>query len=371
MENHTKETILEVIKKEQELCFDKEQVVKDVWYRELSYADLTTDKLFTSGIQLLKNKGDLCVSSVNACDENLQSFSSHAEGQLLAKLNIPASYYHRCPDSLKSTNFNYWANEGHLAHKDIILRCKKVDFDGKYLVRGVVSKRFKKEYDDVFTFPLTIEAIEAIGKDVGGVEYRHFHKLDDITILDVLFPSLSREMNFITAVPGIQIMNSEVGVSCFHIRPLVYSINLGSHNYIFDNTNNGSKSFYHTSVFDGPSLGQAVYAAREAAEIGVASLFLMSTQRVKEPLKKIEAIVNNSSIIPKKLMSIFEEEWKEVAEAPKLEMVRSILNAVAELPVFQRYQATAEVGRYLNIFGKKDRIKQIFEEDVSEIDTIE
>jgi hypothetical protein len=179
-------------------------------------------------------------------------------------------------------------------------------------------------------------------------------------------------MNFLTAIPGLQIMNSEVGSSCFHIRPLVYSLNLGSHNYIFDNTNNGSHSFYHTSIFDQASLGQAVYAAREAAEVGVASLFVMSTQRIKNPLEKIKSIVDNSSSIPKSLMTMFEEEWREVEEAPKLEMVRSILNAVAELPVFQRYQATAEVGRYLNIFGQRDsRIRQIMEEDVEEIGTIE
>ena len=66
--------------------------------------------------------------------------TTYALGQLLTYLRIPRPYFRRCPDALKSNNFNYWI--GTFQDKQMLMR----KWNG--VVRAFFTTHYTPEMDD-------------------------------------------------------------------------------------------------------------------------------------------------------------------------------------------------------------------------------
>lgn len=97
--------------------------------------------------------------------------SALAEGQLLARLKIPAAYFHRCPHLLRAFNFNYWTKVSPFVDQRIVAREVKLADNleinpfVRYIVRAIVSRRYNTAFDDVHVIP---KFLETLLEDIAG-----------------------------------------------------------------------------------------------------------------------------------------------------------------------------------------------------------
>lgn len=297
-------------------------------------------------------------------DENsIINLSIHAEGQLLARLNIPASYLHRCPDSLQIENVNYWLNKN---KSEYLLR-----FDGENHVRAVFSTRYTP-IDDVNLIPVVLEGLqnEAAEQRLDDLHIKSFIKGSEFTLLRVLYKSLKAEKvekdkkDSRYYWGGVSIVNSEVGKSAIWIKPIVRTATSTKGGFDFiDRCDKGSTRLVHMGEVNLGKIGDAIKLAKRAAETSIAQLMKMEYEIVKEPAKAARVFIENTDFIANKFADIIEEEYQDIEEASRLALAESILAAVRELPTFQQYLAEGEVGRWLNLV---DDIEERFQAIVQE-----
>lgn len=279
--------------------------------------------------------------------------TSYAEGQLLARLRIPARYIHRCHNRLQADNINHWISRDR--SKELLTRWHRDT------IRAIFSTRFSPDMDDHLLLP---EVFDALEQEFGDkLSILCFSKVGDFTVLQIGFPDLSTSHGA-NYVAGIQIANSEVGRSSLRIQPLVAEQYEYHTRYSFiDSSQEGAVSIRHIGDLNATRIREAVLKAREVAQVGIYRLLEAEQEIIINPVQEVKNIVEDSDFLTERLIDIAEETWKDTQETTKLKLARSILEAVSELPLFQKYIAEKEIGRYLNLFqDTTERLDSIVEQ---------
>ena len=288
--------------------------------------------------------------------------TSTAEGQLLARLKIPAAYFHRCLSQLRSQNYNYWAQTEQFSKQNLVLR-QVEDSEQLHIrkcIRAVVSRRYNTAFDDVHVIP---QFLDTLLTDSSGY-ISTFEKSLEFTRLFIVFRDTHVERDGIIAEAGIVLTNSEVGMSCLHVRPYI----LWDRRFDLYDTMS-SLSFYHSGQFDLSEILKAGLNQKEVAQAGLAQLLVRGTQTIENPLRQIQKLADrNEGVFSTRVLEMLRGEWEEQRNVSLLLVVRSILETVKDLPVFQKHLATEAVGRYLNLFGDAEaRVRAMVREDLDEI----
>jgi len=172
------------------------------------------------------------------------SLDGWAETQLLARLNIPASYIHRCPNHLKAANFNYWINQQ--PHKRMLVRY----YDNT--VRAIFSSRYNNQMDDLNVIPPILEALQA-----DDLHIQTFDKMSDFTFMRCFYRSCIAEKDGLKLCAGVVVTNSEVGKSALWIKPTVRGHSTSSWDFL-DSSSEGSTRIQHTGTLDPDQLNHPV-----------------------------------------------------------------------------------------------------------------
>lgn len=145
--------------------------------------------------------------------------TSWATTQVCQRLNIPASYFKRCPPELQDEQFNYWIDHvGQNGHTHApkaerwLLRTKD---DG---LRGVLTERYAclDNRDVLETLRPLIEPHYQVG---------WFALTDESFHLRLLDPKLAREvLPHDRLVAGVHLANSEVGKRAVTVDAMVYRL---------------------------------------------------------------------------------------------------------------------------------------------------
>jgi len=312
----------------------KEKILEAV----TDYAERCTDTTTNIGRLLRLEENENFELHVEPVD-----ISTHAEGQLLSRLRIPASYLHRCPNGLQAVNINYWIgqNDG----KELLFRY----IDNR--VRAIFSSRYSP-IDDNFLIPEVLDALQAESKDenLENIHLRTFDKTDDFTMLRVLYKDLQVEQDGQIYWAGVNIINSETGMSAIWIKPTIRG---GTSNACYDYLDKlatGATRFVHVGDIEIDAIRQAVREAKEAAEVGIAKILEASALIVDDPANEARNLIQEADFLPNRIISVIEEQYEDQETASKLHVAQSILEAVKDLPTFQKYLAECEVGRYLDLF---------------------
>ena len=289
----------------------------------------------------------------------LQPLSPYAEGQLLSLLRMPASYIHRCPNSLQATNINYWLKTR--GSKKIRLR----KHSGR--VRGITSTRYNTELDDHNTYKLLFEVVDEYARQNNireeQIYLRPITKEDDYTIARLYIRDIQAGTEDVAFWAGVEIVNSEVGRSSLWIRPVNRG---GSRGRVFeycDTAEDGCTRITHLSKITSAGLSGAFRDALETAQVGIHRLLEASREVVERPVEDLEALALNSQVLTNRIVSCLKEQFEKEERITKLSFIQDILRATAELPIFKKHLAEKEAGHYLSLFrDAKNRISSIVEE---------
>lgn len=323
---NTKE-ILQMIEEHQEEALDEETLVGNLEYHERGYINNNAKVM------------DL-------------SISDHAENQLLTRLGIPTLYKKRCPFWLAQTNFNYWRDK----HKEKQLKLRLLIRDSKYYCRAVMTPRYVP-MDNYQVVPLIIQELENFQRN-NDIEF-NYEWTPDFCMIRAHYKHLSVEQGDLRVQALVSISNSETGMASLKIQPSLriptYPWSRVTDLYVSDKNREGVTSIRHLKEFSSERVREAIRKAIEVAQVGAARALVANQEQVQAPLEVIENFVYHNPLVPKLVLEILEDEWKEKAFASKLQIGAAILDALQTLPLFARHQAECEVGRYLNLFQNSSR----------------
>lgn len=357
LEDERKKAILTKVNNQAKYKFDKVIPVKELYRRPDCCSFLLKDNTY-AGTDL--------------------DISNSAESQLLNRLSIPARYLHKCSDSLQAANVNEWISK-QKSGSNILLRMmlsndwltlkqgpvRKEDFTllpEPNMVRAIFSDKYGY-IDDSFLIPTAIDALQKLDEK-NNLHLKYFYTDWDFSLLRVVYRNeLSAKKDNRMYWAGVSICNSETGKSAVWIKPYVRVSNLKTKQVysILDSNKDGSTRFIHRGELDPIRIRKAITDAITAAQTGITQLMLAETRTVKQPtvfLKKL-----GTDIFPSRIISILEEEYKEQETANQLQLTESILAAVKDLPVYEKYKAEAGAGRLISLFEDIDaRIADIITE---------
>jgi hypothetical protein len=274
------------------------------------------------------------------------SLSTHAESQLLSRLEIPVSYFRRCPSPMRSVNVNYWINQSR--GKKLLLRFHEG------VVRGILSSRFTITKDDKHVFPTILSSVEE------DMKLESFEKDEEMSILRVRLPHIITQKDF-SLVAGITVVNSEVGMSSIIISPVVgYGYN-NDHYWLGDNIGEGVTRIRHVGDLNEENLTEAFRKAGETAQLGIVTALEKDVNYIEKPIERVRSIVEDTTYIPNSILVVLEDEYRDMEISSELDITMSILKKVRELPavesrLVQRTKIESYLGSCLGLFhdlGKK------------------
>ncbi len=326
---NTKSQILEQVRLNTQVTHDQEAKVGELCYLEDGYSWCQQHEGEEEKLQLLH-------------------MSSHAEGQLLQRLGIPIAYIHRCPFTLAKRNLDYWLH--HYTDKDIKFRL--VDGEKGTRCRAVVTPRYVP-MDDKDVIPEILDQLGALAQN-DDISFGYL-TTDDFSILRAYYSHLEVRRGDLTLRALITISNSETGMAALIIRPTILIPTYPWHHFpdlhISDSRREGLTSIRHLKEFSAGRVQDAVKRAYEAAQVGLARALALDEVKVSNPFEAIESLVHHNNLLPKKILVLLEDEWREKQEASKLQIGAAILDCLQNLPLFTKHQVECEVGRYLNLFA--------------------
>jgi hypothetical protein len=153
-------------------------------------------------------------SSLREIDISGQSFRvlTSAQRLLANRLRVPYSYLFRCPEELQANNLNYWIDQEARNRQSLFCR-----FDGNHL-RAVFMERYTP-----------IDNLEVLHKmaDYGfDLEQKIQFSMDEEMML-IKVPDYHNSFllsRYDRIVPGISIVNSEVGILALSIEAFYYRL---------------------------------------------------------------------------------------------------------------------------------------------------
>lgn len=276
--------------------------------------------------------------------------TQHAMSQLLARLKVPSTFYGRCPQHLQEEIFNVFnANR-----KDIPYL---VRMDGNINCRAVMTTRYGV-IDDTEVFPVVKEALD------GRAEPLQLQKFPDITMLTCVFPDITVHHDGVEYRGGLNIVNSEVGMSALWIEPVVF---VGRHMFCNRRALKGSLSTefrtIHKRSLTSQEISEKVNIAYNACQVGIREVAEAATVQVEMPY--LLALIDESPVMPSATSNLLREVIKTKQNMTKLEAAKILDDAVRELPLFRRIQAQQFIGdRVIGLFVTlKDYLNAIKNKD--------
>lgn len=275
--------------------------------------------------------------------------SSHALSQILGRLKIPGDYFHTCPGKLKAANFNHWTS---INKKEWLLRFF-MQGDATQL-RGVLSSLYKK-LDDIDVFQRLKEVLEIQEQKT---HIQSFSKDPFVSRMIVSLPTLAVTSEGQTITAQVSITNSEVGLWALTIAPSV-SID-GTYTFV-DLNKEGATSIHHIGKDPLSGVKEALNKAIDAAQAGIVRIIQLQKEGLVETKGQL-AIIRETMTLEKAMLDSLEEEFGSKLELQRLEVAKSILNLVKDLPLIRKFEIECKVGQYLDLFGDINaRIKDLFE----------
>jgi hypothetical protein len=149
----------------------------------------------------------------NPARQTAFELTRRAQCQLLSRLNIPVSYFDRCPAKLKNIQANFWAQRG--------------GYDREVMVRSVEGQRARAILSQAYTPLDDYDVVPLIADILGDYDLTIAQSdfTEDYTHLRILFNQTRTEARAGDVVQtGVHISNSEVGLRAVHFEPLVYRL---------------------------------------------------------------------------------------------------------------------------------------------------
>lgn len=293
--------------------------------------------------------------------------SRHAETQLLNRLGIPAGYYYRCNDQLKSDNFWYWKDHHQFRDKQLLLRWINNH------IRAIFSTRYSPDLDDAVLLPVALSALReaCTGTPEDTLHLKDFYQEEDFTLLRALYKDDRTEHEGTLYFAGVTIVNSEVGKSSIWIRPTIRSGNhLGAHDFI-DRSKEGCVSIRHIGNLKVEKVREAIIEAKRVASIGIYRLMETATEIIEDPVQATTKLVENSNFLTQRMIQIIEEEYQDQQNVTRLRMAQTMLESIRELPLFNRYLAEQDIGNFLKLFRDTETRLDSISEDLVQLQRIE
>jgi len=293
--------------------------------------------------------------------------SSHAELQLLARLKIPAAYFHRCPGNLQHSQLKHWLHTATNKDKEMVFRMIRPN-----LARAVVSQRYVA-MDDLNIMPLILDTLSA----KTDLHIRSFYKDNDFTLLRSLFTEMmvtspnDSERHYWA---GVEVCNSETGMSALWIAPLIRTGSRSTaraYDLVDRHGIAAGTRLLHINQKEPATIQIAIELALKTAQAAIAHLITLETEVVTNPSVFILDWTKQADFLPNRLMNILAEEYEAQQEATKLAIAERILEAVKNLPVFTKRLAEAEVGRFLHLFQDTEERIQGLVEVFQQVQTVE
>jgi len=305
------------------------------------------------------------VNPKNSMEENelfIFNLSSHAELQLLQRLKVPVSYFHRCPVNLQITQTDHWLHNT-FANKEMTFRT----IDGNQ-VRAALTNRYVP-MDDLVIFPEILTSLAEARQDL---LIRSFYKDNDFTLLRSVYTDLTvispNDPNR-HYWAGIEVRNSETGMSALWISPVIRSgrTDIGvAYDFLDSNKEGGTRLLHVKPKEDRETIDNAIKTALKTAQAAISHLIQMESVVIENPAQELKNFAEITDHVPNRLIDILITEYEHTLQMKKLAFAEVILNAVKDLPVFSKRMAEAEVGRYLNLFEDTDeRIDAILENHIT------
>jgi len=273
-----------------------------------------------------------------------------AEGQFLTKIQVPISFFHRCPTPLQQLILDHFNKD-----KDYLLRCVE-DGEQDYC-RAVLSPMYTIKYDNHLIFPIILNVLKN-----ENVSLRSFANDTIMARMECVIDNSEVKYQNHVVTPGIMITNSETGHSSLWIEPVVIingKFTLASRHYIRQEY----PAFRH--IHKGEGIDQAeiettVKKALEVAQVGV----IQYLEKLNEPIRAEKALdfANSIEALPKRFTALYEDQWKQEENLLKERVLQDILAAASELPLLSKIAVEQSVGRWFGIFEKyENRMANLIE----------
>jgi hypothetical protein len=264
--------------------------------------------------------------------------SQPALQQMLVSCGIPGQFFEKCPPGLKALNFNHFLqckpNKSHLyrfANWPTAI--------GK--LQGFLGSQYKP-MDDTLIMPVIMKALEGQDVDIsynrdGLISYTliKFNKIN-ITQGDDVFSA------------GIAITNSETGHSALWIEPVVFN-----NAHVINNrralfAEGADIRISHITDFNPERIQKMIKFCTDIAQVGITQYLEYKDDIVTA--KEVVNFMKSKDTIPKRFISIMEEQLAHEVEITRQMAWRKILDLAKELPLFQRNQMNQDVGEWTGIF---------------------
>lgn len=287
--------------------------------------------------------------------------TSWAQSQLLNKLGIPASFFKRCPHSLRQDNANYFLHNAP-SRRTFLLRTRMGSGNCEGKIRGVLSSRFTP-CDDVFLIDAVLHALRNY-----AVQYEEFTQAEEITILktkflDLCSASTLNGQNIVPVYAGLSVRNSEVGYSALYIEPCIM---LGNITIINPSSPEVAQIARNTHTRKGLGdligaslLGEHITKIINLGQTGILQAIEAYTQPVTNPHATLQKIVEDSGFLSQRFVGIVMEDIQHEIEVSKLRLAQAILTCCKNLPIVSEYEAQAEVGKWLGLFSQYSRFEAV------------
>lgn len=278
----------------------------------------------------------------------VMNFNNFAKTQLLTRLTMPKSYIDRCSNDLANTNIQYWLNV--FKDKELVFRSFKNDHTEIY---AVVSTRFNREFDDINSIPIIYNLI----KDIPEIQLTSYNYSPMLSELLITFRDLQIENE---PIGGISIVNSEVGLSCLHIRPFLFLKGLP----IYSQNKELITSFKHLGNRDiSGDIKTLSSVLKESIQLGKLQLSILEQEVIEDIEKEFEVINFVCPNVSKRVLETLKSEWNLSERTTKLQFIEGIIQAsnLDSLPLFKQFNIKQEIGGYLQILNKSqlNRLRQI------------
>jgi hypothetical protein len=276
-----------------------------------------------------------------------------AKSQFLTKINIPVSFFDRCPTRLQQQILDHFNTE-----RDYLLRC----VEGNHC-RAVLSSVFTLGYDNHLTLPIILQELEDL-----DVELRSFIDNENITRMEIVMTDATVEHLGKRLTPGLMVTNSETGHSSLWIEPIVLIDNswiLASRAHILREYP-AFRQIHKGEGLKPDKVAQTVQEALKAAQVGVIQYMEAMNEKLKS--EKVLDFVKTIDAFPKRFIGIFESQWALQEQISREEAVREILKAAADLPILSKISVEQATGRWAGIF---DHYTKRFEEIGKQIELLE
>lgn len=336
----------------------------------------------TANIFKMDNNGLLWVGNNSDGETEQMKLNRHAASQIFQRYGMPSKYFsnllHTDPE-LTAYHFNKVIEKQ--PQEDLFVRTKTgihtdIDDDGNEetedsdipVIRGVMSDMYAVLDNDMVT-----DALQAVISKFGNNYQIASHYLDDRRMhVRILFPTTARQFGFtkdnvgdILQV-GIDIVNSEVGLSSMNIAGLVWRLVCSNGLRRMDRGETFIQRHIH---LDTPTFYNRVgQAMTKGIQSGIDTMINFTNSKKFELVRPLESmkVIGKQYDLTNAIVEKAQERWEHDATA--YGVINSFTAAARGLDNERRLELEKTSGRLLNLSTKDWKRIDTLAEEYSELD---